>query len=83
MKRKVSNLMAAPPSENRIFMIKNKLIKEKIRYFLSQKINFLLCPPRNVTLPLYYLRSQRCIMCDIKNHPFDKAHEIRLDGIKK
>ncbi len=64
-------------------MIKNKLIKEKGLYFFSKKFDRPLCPPRNVTLTLNYLCNQRCMMCDIKNHDFDKNSEIRPEEIKK
>ncbi|MEI7751535.1 MAG: radical SAM protein [Candidatus Omnitrophota bacterium] len=63
--------------------MKNKTIKEKARFFLSKKLHHPLCPPRNVTLTLNYLCNQRCIMCDIKEHAFDKSCEIRPDEIKR
>jgi MoaA/NifB/PqqE/SkfB family radical SAM enzyme len=63
--------------------IKNRELKEKARYFLSKKLHHPLCPPRNVTLTLNYLCNQHCIMCDIKNHAFDKECEIKPEEIKQ
>lgn len=57
--------------------------KNAILYFISKKLDRPLCPPRNITLTLNYLCNQRCLMCDIKDLPFDKAHEIKVAEIKK
>ena len=58
-------------------------ISEKILYFCSKRINYPLCPPRNITLTLNYICNQNCIMCDIKNHKFDKKYEISFEEVKK
>ena len=49
---------------------------QKLLYFLSKRLDYPLCPPRNITLTLNYICNQKCIMCDIKNHKFDNKHEI-------
>jgi len=62
---------------------KKRLIKEKILYFLSKRVNYPLAAPRNVTLTLNYICNQKCLMCDIKNRPFDRKLEIKVDEIKR
>ena len=54
---------------------------QKLLYFLSKRLDYPLCPPRNITLTLNYICNQKCIMCDIKNHKFDKKHEISQSEI--
>jgi MoaA/NifB/PqqE/SkfB family radical SAM enzyme len=61
----------------------NALNKEKALYFISKKIDYPLYPPRNVTLTLNYMCNQRCLMCSIKDMPFDKKYEIKISEIKK
>ena len=56
--------------------------RAKILYFISKKIDYPLVPPRNVTLTLNYTCNQRCIMCDIRRHPFNKDYEITYEEIK-
>lgn len=56
---------------------------QKLLYFLSKRLNYPLCPPRNITLTLNYICNQKCIMCDIKNHKFDKKHEIVQSEIER
>ncbi len=56
--------------------------KERIRYFISKKIDWPLFPPRNVTLTINYLCNQHCIMCGIKNLEFNKEYEIKVEEIK-
>ena len=57
--------------------------KERIRYFVSKKIDWPLIPPRNVTLTLNYICNQHCIMCGIKDLEFNKEYEITVEEIKK
>lgn len=64
-------------------MPEKKDIKEKVLYFLSKKLDYPLVVPRNVTLTLNYLCNQRCVMCQIKDHMFDKAHQITPFEVKK
>lgn len=60
-----------------------RLLKEKILYFISRKVDYPLLPARNVTLTLNYICNQNCIMCGIKNLRFDKKYEINVEEIKK
>jgi MoaA/NifB/PqqE/SkfB family radical SAM enzyme len=62
---------------------KDHEIREKALYFVSKQVDYPLCPPRNVTLTLNYHCNQRCIMCDIKNHRFDREYEIDLPEITR
>lgn len=59
-----------------------ELLKNDIGYYLSRKLDFPFCTPKNLTLTLTYRCNQNCIMCSIRNNNMDKKYELSIEEAK-